>query len=77
VAEHIRQLAGYARNKNIRKRLGVTDDNVIMNCMIAYPDSNGASEFTSANIQDEPAVKAIDSYIKTYKIGIRLPELQQ
>ena len=53
MAEHIRQLAGYARNKNIRKRLGVTDDNVIMNCMIAYPDSNGASEFTSANIQDE------------------------
>ena len=77
VAEHIRQLAGYARNKKIRNKLGITDDNAIMNCMIAYPDSNGASEFTTAKILDEPSVNKINTYIKTYKIGIRLPELQQ
>ena len=75
VHDNVRQLAGYARNKNIRMKLGIYDDTTVMNCMIAYPDRHGISSFTRHNILEENSVGNIAEYIKFYKIGISLPQI--
>ena len=75
VHDNVRQLAGYARNKSIRMKLGIYDDTTVMNCMIAYPDRHGISSFTRHNILEEKSVGNIADYIKFYKIGISLPQI--
>ncbi|MCR5679126.1 MAG: hypothetical protein K6G08_02805 [Prevotella sp.] len=73
--DHIRQLSGYARNKQIhRKLLGGLYENEVLPCMIIYPSADGIDRFTHQHLLDEPC-REIDTYLKFYKLGIRLPEL--
>jgi len=71
--ENIRQLSGYARNKQIRRKLmGGLYETEILPCMILYPSSEGIDHFTQEQMHDEPW-KEIDTYLKFYKLGIKLP----
>ncbi len=74
---YIRQLAGYARNVQIRKKMGLKkeEENTILPCMILYPDENGATKFTG-KILDMPDCKEQTEYIKFYRLGIKLPKIQ-
>ncbi|MCD0471823.1 McrC family protein [Flavobacterium sp. JAS] len=69
--DDIRQVAGYARLKKVRKQLNVTDDKNI-DCLIIYPDmENGISVLTLENIiQFRQEIK---SYYKVFKLGVKLP----
>lgn len=63
----IRQVSGYARLKDVRKRLGVYQQSIIP-CLIIHPDLEG-----NATLPDHTAWTAYDSYEEIYKVGIRLP----
>lgn len=72
--DNIRQLSGYARNKQIRRKLlGYVNETDILPCMIIYPSSGGIEHFSEYKLLDEP-YSDIDTYLKFYKLGIRLPE---
>lgn len=72
--DNIRQLSGYARNKQIRKKLmGGLYETEMLPCMILCPSVNGIEKFTEMKLLDEPC-QEIDTYMKFYKLGIKLPE---
>ena len=68
--ENIRQISGYARDVNIRKKLNA-GENELLPCCIIYPDPNSPTDFHNRSILD---IK-IDQFEKFWKIGIRLPVL--
>ncbi|MFW5872743.1 MAG: McrC family protein, partial [bacterium] len=43
--EDIRQLAGYSRDVNVRKKLNIFDENKVVDCIIIYPDKNSPERF--------------------------------
>lgn len=45
----------------------------ILPCMILYPSVDGIENFSKELILDEPVID-IESYLKFYKLGIKLPE---
>ena len=73
---YIRQLAGYARNVQIRKKMGLKkeDENAILPCIILYPDENGATKF-SGEILEMPDRIEQTEYLKFYRLGIKLPKI--
>ena len=76
--DNIRQLSGYARNKQIRKKLMGQEYNEkeILPCMIIHPSADGIECFTQEELMSEP-YKEIETYLKFYKLGIRLPEIRR
>jgi len=68
--QDMRQVSGYARLRRVYDKLGKKDDQLI-DTLIIYPDiENGKSSVT----QDGALSKErIEQYVKTYKLGIRLP----
>ena len=73
--DNIRQISGYARNKQIRRKLlGYINESDILPCMIIYPSVGGIENFSQGLIFDEP-VNEIESYLNFYKLGIKLPVL--
>lgn len=72
--DNIRQLSGYARNKQIRRKLlGYVNETDILPCMILYPSVDGIEKFLQEYLLDEPC-KEIETYLKFHKLGIKLPE---
>ncbi len=67
--ENIRQISGYARDKGILKKLNVENDNIVVDCVIIYPNADSKNNFTERQIKEGP----IKQFQKFYKIGIRLP----
>ncbi|WP_271394061.1 5-methylcytosine restriction system specificity protein McrC [Aequorivita sinensis] len=67
----IRQISGYARLKNVRKELGITDDDaVVPNCLIVYPTFMD----DCANFNNRPLLaNPINTFKNIYKIGVNLP----
>lgn len=77
VHEDIRQVSGYARLKQVRKKLNINDDRNI-NCLIIHPtlDEQECSfqldEIVESFNKESNRIKA---YHKVYKLGITLPTL--
>ncbi|AQX10943.1 MULTISPECIES: 5-methylcytosine restriction system specificity protein McrC [Elizabethkingia] len=72
--QDIRQVAGYARLNKVRKQLNVTDDSTI-DCLIIYPDmENGIEKLTLETIMENRS--PITAYHKVYKLGVKLPTIQ-
>jgi len=71
--EDIRQLSGYARDKGILKKLNITIDNEVVDCVIIYPcDDTSKRCFADRIIKEEK----IEQFTKFYKCGIWLPRKQ-
>lgn len=69
--QDIRQVAGYARLKKVREKLGLDDDRNIES-LIIYPDiENGIEDLSFKSIRDN--LKEIPAYYKVYKVGVKLP----
>jgi 5-methylcytosine-specific restriction enzyme subunit McrC len=66
----IRQVSGYARLREIRKRLGVSDSNLLLGCVIIFPDLNSQMDTISDLKNNE-----VSQYEKVWKVGVRLPLL--
>lgn len=64
----LRQVSGYARNREIRNRLHVTNPNLLLGCVIIYPDLNSEEEVIGELRKTE-----ISQYEKAWKVGVRLP----
>ena len=71
--QDIRQVAGYARLRKVRGRLGISytaDDTV--DCLIVYPDlDNGVDDFSIATIWD--AKREVKAYHRVWKLGVKIP----
>jgi len=70
--EDYRQLSGYARLKSVYKTLNI-DFNQTIDCMIIYP--NQATE-CSEEIDLSQKIR-LENYVKFYKLGIKLQELEK
>ena len=72
--QDIRQVAGYARLNMVRKKMKVTDDTNI-DCLIFYPDmENGETDLSLENIKLKK--QEIKAYHKVYKLGVKLPWIE-
>lgn len=72
-ADDIRQISGYARDKEILKRLGCETpkmQNVVVDCLIIYPDQ-AVGEDLPFNIKENE----IQQFVQFYKIALKLPTL--
>ncbi|MDR0926657.1 MAG: McrC family protein [Ignavibacteria bacterium] len=67
--EDIRQLSGYASDKGVLKKLGINDDERVVDCVIIYPDNNSNTNFDGRNLKETE----IKQFTKFYKCGIKLP----
>jgi 5-methylcytosine-specific restriction enzyme subunit McrC len=73
--EDIRQLSGYARDEGVLKTLKIfkstkeIDDNVVVDCVIIYPDDSKHEDFKDRQLKEEK----INGFTKFYKCGIKLP----
>lgn len=68
----IRQVSGYARHREIRNRLKVNNPNLLLGCVIIYPDLNSTEE----TIKDFKT-SAVVQYEKVWKVGVKLPIMNQ
>lgn len=74
--EDAREVAGYARLSEIYKELKLDEDNAPpIKCLIIYPDQDMEERFTFTSTT-EPAFEKVADYIRFYKQGIRLPEIE-
>jgi 5-methylcytosine-specific restriction enzyme subunit McrC len=81
--DNIRQLSGYARNNDVRRRiLNCYDEHFVCPCLILYPNNErGVKDFESAPehwLDDDGTIifdeiERVDSYQKFYKLGVKLP----
>lgn len=72
-----RQVAGYARLQKIYDMLELDAENALpIKCLIVYPDQEQQERFAFTNTE-EPTFEKVKDYIRFYKIGIRLPVIQQ
>lgn len=74
----IRQLSGYARDKEILKKLGYEgekEQNQVVDCLIIYPDTNPDAK-SLEDLPDNLKAQPIGDFIKFYKIPIKLPQIQ-
>jgi 5-methylcytosine-specific restriction enzyme subunit McrC len=67
--DNIRQISGYARDINIRKKLN-TEKDELLNCCIIYPNHDKQTGFINRTLTGE---EKIEQFEKFWKIGIRLP----
>lgn len=75
--QDIRQVAGYARLNKVREKLKLTKDNdKHINCLIIYPDIENGIETLPLNklIHNK---NEINGYYKVYKLGVKLPVIEQ
>lgn len=75
----VRQLAGYARDVKILRKLGYTRkemDDVVVPCIFLYPKTNASNDDSNRNILDKEWIP-IDNWIKFYKISVALPREKQ
>ena len=81
--EDIRQLAGYARDRKVLKRLGIQEveeqDSAVVPCVIIYPESRDVDvKFDGSHSPIEQVrleVAPIGALIGFYRIGFPLPVL--
>lgn len=64
----IRQISGYARLREIRNRLKAFDKDLLLGCVIVYPDLNNGSKEIKELRKTE-----VTQYEKAWKVGVRLP----
>ena len=72
IKEDARQLAGYARLSKVvqtLKKWGMVNENLVLPCLVIYPEQTASSSLNLTNVQP------IDSYVKFFKIGIKLPTI--
>jgi 5-methylcytosine-specific restriction enzyme subunit McrC len=70
--EDIRQVAGYARDNRILDRLGVTDKDLVVPCLIIFPDRLGASPISLMSSYTENRV-VIKEFHAIWKLAVTLP----
>ena len=69
----IRQVAGYARLKSVRRKVGISDfaDDTI-DCLIIYPDiESGVEDLSLTSIWQ--AKKAVEPYHRVWKLPVKIP----
>jgi 5-methylcytosine-specific restriction enzyme subunit McrC len=64
----IRQVSGYARLRKIRERLRISNRDLLLGCVIIYPDLNLKSKELGNLTNDE-----VKQYEKAWKVGVKLP----
>ena len=67
--DNVRQLSGYARDKRLLRKMDITDESTVVDCLIIYPDLTKPDSFVDRKLKEEK----IDQFIKFFKIGISLP----
>jgi len=77
-AEDIRQIAGYARDIGVLKKLQVENFDEIVDCMVVYPTRNmtlnTAEQYYTRKEQKETRITQFHRY---YKLGLHLPEVSK
>lgn len=71
--QDVRQVAGYARVKKVRRELGIPDwaDDTV-DCLIVYPDvENGIDDFSLDTIWNEK--REVAPYHRVWLLGVRVP----
>jgi 5-methylcytosine-specific restriction enzyme subunit McrC len=81
--DDIRQVSGYARTKNVYDKLGITDKDKSIKCVIIYSHQDcPVKSFEGKSFipkQDEKNNGLLDEergYVNIFKVGINLPEIQ-
>ena len=70
-----REVAGYARLSKIYNELGLDEDTAPpIKCLIIYPDQEKEENFAFTR-ESEPKFDTVGGYVRMYKVGIRLPEI--
>lgn len=71
-----REVAGYARLSGVYSKLKL-NENIAppIKCLIIYPDQDKDEQFKFSR-QKEPVFDKVSNYIRIYKLGIRLPEIE-
>ena len=67
--DNIRQLSGYARDWGVLKKLDITSDNEVIDCIIIYPDKAANDNLKNRELKET----SIKQFTKFYKCGIKLP----
>lgn len=67
--DNIRQLSGYARDWGVLKKLDITSDNEVIDCIIIYPDKAANDNLKNRELKET----RIKQFTKFYKCGIKLP----
>lgn len=67
--DNIRQLSGYARDCGVLKKLNITSDNEVIDCVIIYPNKTSNDNFKDKELKET----SIRQFTKFYKCGIKLP----
>lgn len=71
-----REVGGYARLSSIYKKLGLDESTSLpIKCLIVYPDQDQEERFTFTKFE-EPEFDKVSGYVRFYKVGIRLPVIQ-
>ena len=67
--DNIRQLSGYARDWGVLKKLDITSDNEVIDCIIIYPDKTAKENLKNRELKET----IIKQFTRFYKCGIKLP----
>lgn len=75
--DDIREISGYARDENILRELGVSNNNLVPNCLIIYPIMEGCRTIT---VFDEgspllPEATPFNSFRRFHKICVPVPRI--
>lgn len=71
-----REVSGYARLSSVYDELNLDEETALpIKCLIIYPDQEKEERFDFTRNQ-EPAFEKVSGYARFYKIGIKLPEIQ-
>jgi len=71
--QDIRQVAGYARLRKVRRELGIRDSaDDTVDCLIMYPDvENGIDDFSVETVWKEK--REVAPYHRVWKLGVKVP----
>jgi len=67
--DNIRQLSGYARDWGVLKKLDITSDNEVIDCIFIYPDKTANDNLKNRDLKETSIIQ----FTKFYKCGIKLP----
>ena len=71
-----REVGGYARLSSVYQKLGLDENTALpIKCLIVYPDQDQEERFTFTKFE-EPKFDKVSGYVRFYKVGIRLPVIQ-
>lgn len=72
-----REVGGYARISNIYAKLGLDEETAPpIKCLIIYPDQEQDERFTFTRYK-EPQFEKVSGYVRFYKVGIKLPVINE